>query len=244
MEVYDQMAEFYDLIYGDELDLDFYMLEARNARGPVLEVGCGTGRILLRLLEEGIDASGVDISERMIEELKRKAREKGIEPEVYIADMQDFKIGKRFKLIAVPYRSFLHLTDEQKMRKALENFFGHLESGGRLIIHSYNPSEEELEMTDEFHHYESEDIESKDGKSFKVEWFLKYDPKSNQGHYRITMDAREGKKEYEMMLFFIDEKRMHELLKGAGFKNIRLYCGFDYGEYSDDCREAIWIAEK
>ena len=64
MRIYDDMAEQYDYIYSDSYDAEFYLREAKNAHGPVLEVACGTGRILLRLLSEGIEATGIDFRPR------------------------------------------------------------------------------------------------------------------------------------------------------------------------------------
>src|SRR4030095_8684306 len=155
MEVYDELAEHYDLIYGDQLDTDFYLREARNARGRVLEVACGTGRILLRLLEEGIDAEGLDLSESMLAVLKKKATSMGLKPTVYQANMVDFKLGK-YNLIIVPYRSFLHLKSEKERKDALRNFMDHLEKGGRLVLHTYSPSEEDRLMSGGYHLFETE----------------------------------------------------------------------------------------
>ena len=76
MDVYERLAGFYDLIYCDTTDLEFYLREAQNAKGPVLEVACGTGRILLSLVEEGIEATGMDISKPMIDVLRQGQKER------------------------------------------------------------------------------------------------------------------------------------------------------------------------
>ncbi len=243
MEVYDDMAEYYDLVYSDQLDADFYLREARNARGAVLEVACGTGRILLRLLSEGIDAVGIDTSERMLAVLKRKAGSMGVEPKALKADMRDFKIDRRFRLIMIPYRSFLHLKDDSERKKALLNFREHLEDGGRLIIHTYNPSKDELGMVDGFHLFESEEIE--DRRKCRVDWHLHYEPRGRTGRYKVVLTFEDGERhEFSMELHYVMEKDMRKLLEACGYRNIRLYCGFDYEPYDEDCREALWFAEK
>ncbi|MEW6722207.1 MAG: class I SAM-dependent methyltransferase [Candidatus Micrarchaeota archaeon] len=244
MAVYEEMAECYDLIYGDSADLGFYLTEARNARGPVLEVACGTGRILLAILREGLDAQGIDASEAMLDVLRTKAKGMGLAPKVMAADMRDFKIGSKFRLIIVPYRSFLHLPDTAARRQALSNMLDHLEKGGRLILHTYHPSEEEKLMTGDYHLFESERLRAPDGSDYELRWFLRYDPKNDEGHYKIVFEKGGKTREFTMDIRYAPEKEMRSLLKQCGFRNIRLYCGFEYSPPFEGCREMVWIAER
>jgi len=243
MDVYQTMAEHYDIIYGDKSDLDFYVQEAKNARGPVLEVACGTGRILLALLSNGIDAQGIDLSEDMLEILKAKAKTQNIVPNVMRADMVDFKLDQKFNLIIIPYRSFLHLLSESDRKAALENFRSHLNEGGRLILHIYNPSPEDLEMVDEYHHFDQEDF-TEDGKHYVLDWFLKYEKLNRIANYRITLISEGKESDFSMQLYFIKPKEMNELLTKTGYKNIRDYCGFDYLPFDGECSEVVWVAER
>lgn len=243
MEVYDEMAEYYDFVYGDEWDLGFYLNEARNARGSVLEAACGTGRILISLAKEGIDITGFDISEKMLGMLRKKAAKDGINPDVRHANMVDFRIDKKFNLIIVPYRSFLHLSSESERKAALKNFYEHLNPGGRLIIHAYNPSKDELLMTGKFHNFDFETI-SGGGKEITLSWYLKYEPEDGAGNYRIVLQDGGKTVEYGMKIYFVSQKEMGSLLERSGYRNIKSYCGFDYAPFNPDCREALWIAER
>jgi ubiquinone/menaquinone biosynthesis C-methylase UbiE len=243
VDVYEEMAENYDLIYNDEWDVEFYLREAKNARGSVLEAACGTGRILLKLISEGIDATGLDLSESMLKVLKSKAEKMGLKPDVHHANMIDFKLDKKFNLIIAPYRSFLHLDDDER-KKTLKNFMNHLNPGGRLIIHTYNLSEEEEEMIGGYHKFDHEEF-NKDGKKYVLDWYLHHEPHSNQGNYRINLKFEDGREVvYEMTTFFISTKEMKALLEKAGFKNIRQYCGFEYRPFDESCNEVLWFAER
>jgi SAM-dependent methyltransferase len=245
MDVYEEMAEHYDLIYCDTVDLDFYLREARNARGPVLEVACGTGRILLKLATSGIEACGIDLSPAMLRVLRKKASALGISPDVRVADMTDFSLAKEFSLIIVPYRSFLHLKDETARKKALSRFMAHLRPGGRLILHTYNPSADDLAMTGTHHLFESENMVSADGRRYRLDWYLMADPKARTGSYRIAISFDGGgRHEFSMEIRYPPMKDIRKHLEGAGFRNIRLYCGFDYSPFDEGCREAVWIAER
>lgn len=244
MKVYDEMAKYYDLIYNDQLDLNFYMREAKNTRGSVLEVACGTGRILLKLLAEGIDVTGIDISQGMIDTLSEKAKKLGLNPDVFKADMLDFKIDKKFKLIIVPYRSFLHLKSDDERKKVLTNFKNHLDKNGRLILHTYNPSQEDYEMTDQLHKFASENLTDPKGENYTLDWFLKYDPKSKMAHYEIELTLKNDEKHrFTMDISYLQKNQLFDLLKSSGYKNIKAYCGFDYLQFDEKCREAIWIAD-
>ncbi|NYZ74271.1 class I SAM-dependent methyltransferase [Candidatus Micrarchaeota archaeon] len=243
MKVYEDMADIYDFIYCDAYDADMYRLEARNAKGPVLEIGCGTGRILLGLLGEGIDVTGIDISEKMLAVLRKKAKALGLKPDVMKADMRDFRISKKFRLIIVPYRSFLHLLTEAERKKTLLNFLQHLDTGGRLILHSYEPSQAEMECSGGYRHYESEDVE-RQGARCHLDWYLDYDRKTGVGHYRVAI-TKEGKEQkFDMDLAIVPAKEMKALLVSCGYKNITTYCGFDYMPYAKGCPEVLWFAEK
>ena len=243
MKVYDDMSEYYDLIYGDMLDLEFYRREAKNARGSVLEVACGTGRILLKLLSDGIDVTGIDLSEGMLTNLKEKAKKQGLVPNVTRANMLDLKVNRKFKLIIVPYRSFLHLKTTEERKQALMNFRDHLDTGGRLILHTYNPSEEEYEMVDKLHKFASDDLISSEGKKYTINWYLRYEPKTRTGHYEIDLELEDKKHHFEMDIAYIKKSELLDTLKSCGYKNIKVYCGFDYYQFNDECKEAVWIAD-
>jgi SAM-dependent methyltransferase len=244
MKVYDEMSVYYDLIYSDQFDLGFYVREAKNARGPVLEVACGTGRILLALMREGIDVTGIDLSEGMLERLREKAKAAGLAPKAFRADMRDFSLGKEFSLIIVPYRSFLHLKDDQSRKSALAAFRRHLSQNGRLILHTYNPSREELAMQGGYHAFDHEDHTGPDGKEYSLDWFLHYEPVGRIGHYKIVMKREGGATgEFLMDLGFVMPREMEAMLKGAGFRNVKSYCGFGYSPMNDSCKEVLWTAD-
>ena len=79
MANYDRIAKVYDIFYESATsDIPFYLSEAKKARGPVLEVACGTGRTYLRLLEAGVDAYGIDLSKGMLSKLEKRRLHAGL----------------------------------------------------------------------------------------------------------------------------------------------------------------------
>ena len=105
-------ARYYDAAYAvlraPSQDVAFYVELARAAGGPVLELACGTGRVLLEIARQGIACAGVDLSPRMLARL----RAKGAPPSLRLvqAPMQRFDLGSdRFALIYSAFRGFQHL---------------------------------------------------------------------------------------------------------------------------------------
>jgi SAM-dependent methyltransferase len=132
MEIYEQLARFYDLEHADlTADLIFYLHFARQAGGPVLEVGCGTGRILLHLVEAGIDVAGVDSSPAMLAAARNKL---GGRIPLIEGDMRTVKLPNQFPLVIVSINTFLHLQTTHDQLAALENLARHLVPNGRIII--------------------------------------------------------------------------------------------------------------
>jgi SAM-dependent methyltransferase len=133
--------ELYDIAYGWWTeDIPFYVAQARAAKGPVLEVGCGTGRIYLPVLQAGADADGFDLHPGMLEVLKSKAAALGLKPRVFQADMRDFTLPRRYALITIPFRAFLHNLTTQDQLRTLRCCRQHLESDGQLVLDLFHPS--------------------------------------------------------------------------------------------------------
>ncbi len=128
-------AEDYDLIYQN-LPYDEQaesITAAIRTRRPgaetLLEVGCGTGQFLVRLREEFI-VEGVDLSAAMLAVARRRV------PDVALhrSDMRDFDLGRRFDAVACLFSSIGYMTTLDDVRRALENFVGHLLPGGVLVV--------------------------------------------------------------------------------------------------------------
>lgn len=137
--------ELYDAAYSwYTVDIPFYVDRARQTRGPVLEVACGTGRVLIPTMQAGVDIDGFDLHPGMLEVLRRKARALGLEPRVGLADMRDFTMPRRYRLITIPFRAFMHLLLTVDQLRTLRCIREHLEPGGALIFNVFHPNLEAL----------------------------------------------------------------------------------------------------
>jgi 2-polyprenyl-3-methyl-5-hydroxy-6-metoxy-1,4-benzoquinol methylase len=112
----------------------------------VLDVACGTGRILLPCLQAGIDIEGVDLFEPMLTTLREKAGVLGLSPRVHQADMSDFRLTRRFALVMIPFNAFIHNMTQAAQIRCLELCREHLLPGGLLAFDTFFPSLEYLSI--------------------------------------------------------------------------------------------------
>ncbi len=131
------IVEYWDLLRGDTSrwsSRPYFLDLIRKSGQPVLDVACGTGRLLLDYAAEGIDIDGVDISPEMIDLCRANAREAGLGPHLYVQAMQELDLPRRYQTILVPSSSFLHLTRPADALEALRRFRTHLLPGGLLSM--------------------------------------------------------------------------------------------------------------
>src|SRR5580658_6812239 len=132
------MAEAWDLLRGDYgawPDRPFYRAIIERQGGPALDVGCGTGRLLLDYLAAGLDVDGVDNSPEMLALCREKAGAAGMDVDgrLFEQSMEGLALPRRYATIFVPSLSFQLLTDLDAARQALERFRDHLAPGGLLV---------------------------------------------------------------------------------------------------------------
>lgn len=143
---YGRFADYYDHvpIYRDRPDVAFFVDLACGAGGDVLEMACGTGRVLLPCARAGATMVGVDLSPTMLD--RARAHLAGEPPDVrsrvhlVCGDMREFDLGRTFALITLPFRGFQHMMTSGDQRAALRRLRAHLAPGGLLVLDLFNPS--------------------------------------------------------------------------------------------------------
>jgi len=245
MKDYNEFAEIYDHVYiGTKGDLKFYLMQAKKARGNVLEIACGTGRILLPLLKNGINIEGIDLSAKMLDVLRKKAKTMGLEPNVWKANMQNFNANKKYDLVIVPYRAFNHVESSEDQIKTLKNFKKHLKKGGKLIINFFYPSFTIMAKRNGVK-TKRDTVLIKGVKYFRQEQIY-YEPMKQL--IRATSFLTDAKghtcKVLPMHLCYIYKKEFELLLRAAGFKTWNVYGGFNGESLKDEKQEMVWIIRK
>jgi SAM-dependent methyltransferase len=146
VDSYQVTAKYYNGAYAakqDLVDLPFYLELAERSPGPILEIACGTGRVLLPIARKAIEIHGVDNSLPMLTILKASL---GDEPQdvrqrviLHEGDMRDFRLHKQYPLVIIPFRPMQHMHTVQDQVSALRTAAGHLTDTGILAFDVFYP---------------------------------------------------------------------------------------------------------
>ncbi len=136
-EYRDLKAQAWDLLRGDYSnwpDRPFYLDAIRRYGEPALDVGCGTGRLVLDYVAQGVDCDGVDNSSEMLAICREKAKTLSVTPRLHEQRMEALELDRAYGTIFVPSSSFLLVTAPIDAREAMRRFFEHLLPGGALVM--------------------------------------------------------------------------------------------------------------
>ncbi len=142
-ELFDRFARFYDADYRHyQDDLDLILDLADQTGDPILELGCGTGRALVPLLEAGHTVTGVDISPGLLGVAKEKIRntQHATRSTFHQADLRTFDLPvKEFAFAFCTSNTLMHLTTQADQLAVLRNAHRHLRPGGFLLLDLFSP---------------------------------------------------------------------------------------------------------
>jgi SAM-dependent methyltransferase len=250
------IADYYDespIVRGRTQDVAFYRDAVRDFGDPVLELGCGTGRITMALAQMGKRVTGLDLSERMLERATRKRSMLHTEERERVhlvqGDMAKFDLGEKFRLIVIPFRPFQHLLEVKQQMACLDCVRKHLMSGGRLILDVFQTDAER--MHDPVHMRETPLVEYKtsDGRHVRITERVAAFHRAQQINDVEMIFAIEhpgGKKErlvFAWPLRYFFRYEVEHLLARCGFRVKALYGNFDRTPLEDASPEMIFVAE-
>ena len=130
---YGLMAEHWAEFNNDAPEVPFFHKTITRFGQPVLDLACGTGRVLLPLLRAGIDIDGCDISGDMLHYCRSKAASEGLHLNLYEQQMHAFELPRTYKTIYI-CGSFDLAGSREKDLETLRRCYAHLEDGGALLL--------------------------------------------------------------------------------------------------------------
>jgi SAM-dependent methyltransferase len=258
---YDRAAfipEFYDHVvpYATRPDVRFYVETARESGGPVLELGCGTGRILVPTARAGIEIVGLDLSEGMLEACRRRLRAEPPElrgrVSLHRGDMRDFELGRTFSLVTIPFRPFQLLLAVEDQLACLAAIRRHLATDGRLVFDVFNPSIPNLaKPTDGAETDEEPPFILPDGRTVvrrhrMIDRDLIRQVNTGELVYHVTHpDGRHERLVHPFQMRCIFRFEAEHLLARAGFTVDQVYSDFDRSPYGSRYPgELIFVARR
>jgi SAM-dependent methyltransferase len=229
---YDAIAELYDpWSVSVTEDIGFYVEEARRAgRGPVVELGVGTGRIAVPVAAAGVRVIGVDSSRGMLEVCARRAALAGVELDLRLGDLSKPPVAERVPLVICPFRSYLHLRDDADRRRALRAAHRLLADGGRLVFDVFAPGPEDIADTN------GRWLEREPEIWERADWDIE--------RRTLTLSVRRDDGESTTMtLAWLEPAEWKALLADAGFEVEATYGWFDRRPYDDE-EDTIFVARR
>lgn len=125
-------------------DVSFYREQAAGCGGPVLEIGCGTGRLTIPLARAGHEVWAVDVSAAMLGQLdaKLEAESAEVRRRVHVVRQDAAALDlpvRGFGFAAIPFNVLMLIADFEAERRTLAAAAAHLAPGGRLALDVMNP---------------------------------------------------------------------------------------------------------
>ena len=240
------MADLYDLEYGHDHDVPFWLALAGREEGPIVEWGAGTGRIAAPLAAAGHDVTAVEISEEMVERGRKKTAGVGW----MAGDMRNAEPGRRFGLAVCAFNSFLCLLSTEDALSFLRNAHEHLEPGGMLGIEVSAFSPEEL--TEEpggpsLRHDLTRELPG--GGRLDRFSLTRYDAATQLMEMRLFYDLQDASGEtsrraHDLAIRLVGRPELGLMLRLAGFRTEAVYGGFDGEPFTAASDHLILLARK
>ncbi len=251
------VATTYDSLplYANRKDIQFYVDLCREVNGNVLELGCGTGRILVPVAMTGINIVGLDSSSHMLEQcrhhLNSQSEDTRTRIELVHSNMTNFELNRKFDLIIIPFRPFQHLISIQEQVDCLKSVSKHLNENGLLVFDLFqvnfymlcNPQSSE----------ETEDVPMcalPDGKKLRRCSRIAQSHRAEQYnnveliYYISDHNGLQERHVQSFPLRYFFRYEVEHLLSRTGFSIVQLFGNFDKSPLCDDSPEMIFVASK
>lgn len=252
--LYQKIAHYYDLTHAAlQVDIPFARALGVEAGGPVLELGCGSGRLLLPLARAGLPVTGVDNAPAMLQRARQKlaAESPAVRERVTLveADMTSFDLPQCFALILLSYNTLMHLPPAQ-MKLALRAAGRHLLPAGRLFIDLANPLDLAHMPTDQLLTLERVFTDPETGdlvlqcasnlldleqQKLQVTWIYDAAPPAGGTVQRLVT---------QVDFYYLYPHEMELLLTEAGLRLAALYGDYNRAPFSEEGERMLVIAGK
>jgi len=233
--------------YVDQFtDIPFWKDLAIRFGPKCLELACGNGRIVVPLLESGIDIDGVDFSQGLLERARRRAEEKRLTPNLFLGDIRDLRLTTRYDLAFLPTGTISHLVNSEETSAFLAGAYRILKPQGVLAIDGHNPEQTFLKTLplDETPQHSEFRITSTH-ELVRVVSFRSYSPTERLFTLRMVYSfpsGGRGESSIRLRLYNVDE--LVRVVEGNGFRVVDVWGDYRYSPYEPGCQKYVIVARK
>jgi SAM-dependent methyltransferase len=260
MGSYDEIPGFgvlYDSVplYAARKDAGFYVAQAVGSGGHVLELGCGTGRILIPIAREGVRIAGLDGSSEMLARCRSKLRDEpaAVRERVLLheADVRSFDLDAQFAMIIAPFRVMQHLVTIDEQIECLDSVRRHLAPGGRLVFDVFNPHFHRMVAVDGSEQEDTPEQSLPDGRVFRrtaritrVRWVEQVNDVELVYYVALGKGVVPDRYVHGFPMRWYLRTELEHLLARAGFRVASIQGDFEGGALGDGSPEIVVIAER
>lgn len=237
-EVYDLTKNVAQSLGGD---IEFYNERLKNCEGRILEAMVGSGRVMIPLLQSGHLVDGVDYSSHMLASCRQRCEKRGLNPNLYEADLKELSLPHKYDAIIIPTGSFLLIENRHDSIDVLKRLYEHLKAGGRLIVDLILPEDKtHIDGTSGIKTYTlpNGDTITSEEKLVTFDWLDQY-----KVSYIKYEKWREGKliqtelQRFALRWYGIEEFKL--ILESVGFTDVVLSTDYKYGKQPTDHKQTF-----
>lgn len=220
-------------------DIDYYEERLGATSGLILEVGVGSGRLLIPLLEAGYHLHGIDQSLDMLTRCRQHCQSRGLDTELFHDRIEKCQLPYRYDAIIIPTSTFCLFPTEEVALEVLKNCFRHLVPGGRLILDLDLPFYPELgELTTTVHPLSETSGITLESKMVEIDWLHQHTV-SHLKYEKWTNGALIATELQELRLRWYGLTEFQLLLQGTGFEKISLSADYEFKERPTSSNQTI-----
>ncbi|HFB52447.1 MAG TPA: class I SAM-dependent methyltransferase [Anaerolineae bacterium] len=249
---FDTIARYYDLIYADRTDdIEMWLALAAESGTDILEIGCGTGRVTIPLLEAGFRVTGIDLSADALAAAQKKidAGDFGEQATLVQADMRKFSLSRTdFDMAFIPINTIMHCLTIADQQSTLKTVHRHLRPGGWLVVDVYHPYPPALAEADGRVEL-AKQFTTPDGNT--MQWFvsrqLQLDEQIQQVTFLLDEMDETGNMRRHTLSFpmrYVHRFEMELLLNGTGFAVAEILGDYDQSLFYAESPRMIFLAQK
>ena len=231
---FDQVADLYDAYVSTNADHAFWLQVIRESDAPRLELMCGTGRITMRALREGLQVEGLDYSNGLLSIFRDKLQSAGLQTHLYAKDARCFELPKTYGLIYIGFHSISEVVSNTDKLRVFQSVHRHLAEGGHFWLSTQNPTVRSASLDGVERSIGT--FQSSSRGPFELRSQYHYDPKTGlaEGKQRyLFRDATEPSREVELAVCFhlIELPTLIELLRTARFQVVQTFGNYDHSAF-------------
>ena len=235
-------GEIYDQFNCLTVDLPFYRRQCRAGGEPILELCCGTGRLTVPLADEGFAIQGLDRSESMLAQARKKVDERELDLQLHRGDMRDFSLGETFGTIFLPYNSLQAIHAVDQLESVFERVRAHLRPEGRFVFDIFNPDIELMvERAEGWREMAS--FETDEGRQVTIREQTHYDAARQVNSVEMRFDIGDETLEDRLEMRCFYPREMDALLGYNGFEILDKFGTFEEEPFESTSRKQIYVCK-